>query len=270
MNDELTTSIITERWSGHAKFVISYDTLKKLYGADNTVLNALKPEMNSIWEMSNLKSYRPTYGFQKGSLLFTTTPPQCGINRLSEFCVGSSQTFPRTALKQHYNKNCGFQNEIDRKSQLTNATAEVCDNQPIGISLNLEDSTYQKNREALKKRWKSTCNITLTCDELRNEEDCRRNSDLHRELSKSNDVSRREQKIYGGSKSDLNNADNIVFSTHFSTNLLNKINSKVSSCTKTDKSGSEESDKTFLKTENLFTSDQENHRYKVEQRQLSW
>lgn len=155
MDDGLTTSVITERWSGHANIVISNDALKKLYGLDNKLIFSPEPNINSLWGSVEPKG-SSSYGFQKGYLTFTTAPPQCGINRLADEWATGSQTFPRTVSKN--NRITSF--KLGEKMRNTCSSSEESPSKLNFHSMLPVKRVFENENDS--KRCKSTCNITLT------------------------------------------------------------------------------------------------------------
>ncbi|KAK6628730.1 hypothetical protein RUM43_002546 [Polyplax serrata] len=200
MEDELTTSVITERWSGHANLVISYDALKKLYGSAE-VLNTPESKPCSIWKTDNSETFEPTYGFQKGFLVFTSIPP-ARSNQLTREVSSGAHTLPRSACKNEKRLCDSFSNDgLINKRFLGNDPECMSDIHLTAPFSAGREWIPEKNRG--RKQCKSTYNITLTCDKPLLEDE--------KNKKESNKDSNEER---------VCNEERVNFSTHFSANIL--------------------------------------------------
>lgn len=174
--DQTSGSVITEEWSVHAQLVVHHGNSKtqpkpepiRTQSNDGGVRMEYcwEPGINSIWETSGTRPARPSYGFQKGNLLFTTSPPQCGINRITEFSKGSSQTFPRYPAKSQDGNKPG--KNLSRSPVTTSDTIPDSPQRPVFDSGYASEkfNTLPTRRppQQYERRCRSTCSITLSCD----------------------------------------------------------------------------------------------------------
>lgn len=143
--DQTSGSVITEEWSVHAQLVVHQPSRTPSGDGGVRMEYSWEPSVSSIWETASRPS-RPTYGFHKGSLLFTTSPPQCGINRLAEQTAGHSQTFPRYPARS------------------PPTATKAADATPVFTSEKFNTLPSRRPTQQYERRCRSTCSITLSCD----------------------------------------------------------------------------------------------------------
>lgn len=170
--DQTSGSVITEEWSVHAQLVVHHgnspnqkkEEPRRTHTGDGGVRMeySWEPGINSIWETSGTRPSRPSYGFQKGNILFTTSPPQCGINRISENLKGQTQTLPRYLTKSQNLKN------LSRSPLTSSDTVTEIHQPPVFDSGYVSEkfNTLPSRRpvQQYERRCRSTCSITLSCD----------------------------------------------------------------------------------------------------------
>lgn len=166
--DQTFGSPVLQEWSLHAQLVLSHGDARKMAnqttdGQGIQMHYSWEPGVNSIWETSSTRPAKPSYGFQRGNLVFTTSPPQCGINKVSEF-RNYGQTFPRT-INENKTRN------LSRSPVTLSDTTDSSFSHTVGPLL---DSGYASDKfntlparrtiQPYGRRCRSTCSIVLSCE----------------------------------------------------------------------------------------------------------
>lgn len=117
-------------WSLHAQVVVHHGSVGSTTPDDSAV------HMEYSWSPApRVFGPKPHYAFRRGDFLFTAAPPVCGINKLKE---QASHTLPKAA-----------------KPQLSCSPICVSEVQPVD----------RKTPQPYERRCRSSCSITLSCDE---------------------------------------------------------------------------------------------------------